>query len=173
MTLKKKDTCGIYEKTVKWFSYAGPQVHKIQSATFVECMLDLVCPPSRRKVWEDGRPQHSDPNFDQACFELYNRSMEAWVAHNECWYLMNNDDYSPVHAFPRNIVAFRTEHSQLPPYFGRSCVWSTQEIQEVLLLFFIELNFVLTSFGLLGTCRFIRISSTRWCTNISRMQVSG
>ena len=114
VTLKKKDTCGIYEKTVKWFSYASPQVHKIQSATFVECMLDLICLPSRRKVREDGRPQHSDPNFDQACFDLYNRSMEAWVAYNECWYLMNNDDSSPAHVFPRNIVAFRTEHSQLP-----------------------------------------------------------
>ena len=119
VTLKKKDTCGIYEKTVKWFSYAGPQVHKIQSATFVECMLDLVCPPSRRKVREDGRPQHSDPNFDQACFDLYNRSMEAWVAYNECWDVMNNHDYSPERkADELDVLSMRFLETLLP--FGQS-----------------------------------------------------
>lgn len=95
VTLKQKDTCGIYEKTVKGFSYAGPSVHKIQSCSVVKRMLDLVCPPSRRKFGKDGQPEHSDPNFDQACFELYNCSMAAWDKYNECWDLLNNDDLSP------------------------------------------------------------------------------
>jgi len=84
------ETCGVYEKAVSLFSYADPSVHKVQSPVFIKQMREICVPLGRRRLAADGRPDYTDPNFDQACYEHYNKSVEVWDKYNQIWDLLND-----------------------------------------------------------------------------------
>jgi hypothetical protein len=84
------ETCGVYEKAVSLFSYAGPSVHKVQNPAFVEKMLEICVPLNRRGLTADGEPNFADPNFDVNCYEHYNKSVKVWDKYNQIWDLLND-----------------------------------------------------------------------------------
>jgi hypothetical protein len=94
-SLTKSDICGVYEKTVTGFSYAGPQCAKLQSQRFLDEMHAIVTPPQMRACREDGKPDVMSQGFDRACHTLFVRSQECCRKYKACWEVMNDGALTP------------------------------------------------------------------------------
>ena len=88
--LSKAETCGVYEKTVRAFSFPGPACAKVQSWAALSSLLDIVYPPSTRVTLPDGRPNYHDPNFNQECFDGYQKASRVWEKYNLVWDVLND-----------------------------------------------------------------------------------
>ena len=87
--LAKNDVCGVYEKSVRGYSFAGPACAKIQEPVVLDALLNIVYPASRRATLDDGRPNLTHKDFNLECFQGYKNAKSVWDKYQECWYELN------------------------------------------------------------------------------------